>query len=264
MAKNVLTYTILSDGIPVIYQGQEQHQKGDVHGYLNREALWDYGYNTTHPLYLHVQTLNAIRHHAIETSFGYITFNHYPIYDEAGAIVLRKGNNDTQIITVLTNDGSEAPEHDLNVPNTGFGPDISVTDIISCNNFTVGSAGNVTLQMSHGEPQVLYPSDLLYGSSLCDYPDEAPKELPQPQQTTMVTDFSTTISSQATVYSVATTSPLPGPFEPREARASPPLPSGTSSDSDSTKTGESSLVAVNLGASSLIMLACLVTVICCL
>lgn len=253
---------MLSDGIPVIYQGQEQHQTGNVLGYLNREALWDYGYNTTHPLYLHVQTLNAIRHHAIETSFGYTTFNHYAIYNKQGTIALRKGNDDVQIITVLTNDGSGAPKHDLEVPNTGFAPDISVTDIVSCNNYTVGEAGVVTLKMAKGEPHVLYPSDLLYGSGLCEYPDQAPKKLPQPQQTTITTAFSTTMFSEATVYTVATTSPLPGPFEAREARVSPPSP--TETGPEPTETGESGVASVRLALSSLVMAVFLAVVLCCL
>lgn len=255
---------MLSDGIPVIYQGQEQHQSGDVLGYMNREALWDYGYNTTHPLYLHVQTLNAIRHHAIETSYGYTTFNHYAIYNRTGTIALRKGKDATQIITVLTNDGSGAPQHDLDVPNTGYAPETSVTDIISCTSYTVGPAGKVTLQTSHGEPQVLYPSDLLYGSNLCEYPDEAPMKLPQPQVTTMTTAFPTTISSKATIYSEATTSPLPGPFEPREARVTPPPPSDTSSGSEPTATSESSVVFVGIETSSLMMAAFLIAGVCCL
>lgn len=251
---------MLSDGIPVIYQGQEQHQTGDVLGYLNREALWDYGYNTTHPLYLHVQTLNAIRHHAIETSFNYTTFNHYAIYSEQGTIALRKGNEDTQIVTVLTNDGSGAPKHDLDVGNTGFAPDLSVTDIISCNKYTVGPSGVVTLKMASGEPQVLYPSDLLYGSRLCGYLDEAPGNLPQPQQTTITATFPATIYDKATIYSIATTSPLPGPFEPREARVS--QQSGTSTESKPAATGESGVASIRPVALSLTMAGSLAVVLC--
>ncbi|KAM0715770.1 hypothetical protein Q7P37_008284 [Cladosporium fusiforme] len=262
LAKNVLTYTMLSDGIPVIYQGQEQHQSGDVKGYFNREALWEYGYNTTHPLYLHVQALNAIRHHAVQTSFEYTTFNQYAIYSGKGAIAFRKGNDDTQIITVLTNDGQGAPKHDLDVPNTGFKSDLSVTDILSCETYTVGEAGVITLQMTHGEPQVLYPSDLLYGSGLCDYKDNAPRKLLQPQQTTMTTAFPTTIAGEATVYSTASTSPLPGPFKTREARVS--KASETLRGPEPTGTGESGVSAVRLAASSMAMAVFLAMVLCCL
>lgn len=252
----------MGDGIPVIYQGQEQHQSGKVSGYLNREALWDYGYNTTHPLYLHIQTLNTIRHHAVQTSFNYTNFHHYAIYSKEGTIALRKGNDDTQIITVLTNDGRGGPKHDLDVPNTGFKPDTSLTDVISCKAYTVGEAGVVTLQMASGQPQVLYPSDLLYGSGLCDYKDKAPKDLPQPQQTTITTSFPTTISSEATVYSTASTSPLPGPFKTREARVS--QPSGTSSGSEPTETSDSGVASIRFAASTLVMAVFLAMVFCCL
>lgn len=120
----------------------------------------------------------------------------------------------------------------------------------------------MSLQMSGGEPQVLYPSDLLYGSGLCDYPDEAPKKLPQPQQTTITTAFPTTISGEPTVYSTASTSPLPGPFKTREARVS--SPSGTSSGAEPSETGESGVASVRLVASTLAMAVFLVVVVGCL
>ena len=50
--------------------------------------------------------------------------------------------------------------------------------------------------MEAGEPKVLYPSDLLYGSGLCDYADEVPEDVPYPQQTTIATSYPTTVSGK--------------------------------------------------------------------
>jgi alpha-amylase len=45
LIKNAIGFTLLADGTPIIYQGQEQQFSGaDVP--RNREALWLSGYNT--------------------------------------------------------------------------------------------------------------------------------------------------------------------------------------------------------------------------
>ena len=66
-AKNVLAFTMLTDGIPIVYQGQEQHYnaEGGSSTPYNREAIWLSGYNTDAELYQLVTSLNAIRHNAI-------------------------------------------------------------------------------------------------------------------------------------------------------------------------------------------------------
>jgi alpha-amylase len=53
----VSTWNILSDGIPIVYQGQEQQYRGDNDPY-NREAVWLSGYSTQTPLYLLLKFLN--------------------------------------------------------------------------------------------------------------------------------------------------------------------------------------------------------------
>ena len=56
LAANIISYTLLGDGIPIIYEGQEQHYQaygstaaaaGGVP--YNREAIWRSGYNTSAP-----------------------------------------------------------------------------------------------------------------------------------------------------------------------------------------------------------------------
>lgn len=215
LAKNVIALTLLADGVPIIYQGQEQHESGSDKQYMNRSPLWTAGYDTESELYLHIQKLNAIRHHAVRTSFNYTTFPHYAVYNEAGTIALRKGNDGSQVITVLTNDGENGETHDLAL--TGHGFTASVTEIFTCKKLEVGDDGVIDLPMESGEPRVLYPTDLLYGSGLCDFPEKVPDDVPYPQQTTIESSFPTTVSGKAGTYSTSIVSPLPGPFQTQEA-----------------------------------------------
>ncbi|KAH9829513.1 Glycoside hydrolase family 13 protein, partial [Teratosphaeria destructans] len=66
LAQNILAFTLLADGIPIIYEGQEQHYdaEGGSSDPYNREAIWLSGYDTAAPLYALVTTLNTIRKHA--------------------------------------------------------------------------------------------------------------------------------------------------------------------------------------------------------
>lgn len=269
LAKNVITMTMLSDGIPVIFQGQEQHASGGTEPYMNRSPVWEMGYNTTHPLYLHIQKLNTFRHHVIRTSYSYSQTLHYASWTEDGAIALRKGINGTQVVTVLTNDGENGESYDLDLSNHGYAPDTSITEVLSCEEYTVNEDGAITLAMEAGEPKVLYPSNLLYGSGLCDYDDQAPDDMPQPPQTTSFTAYPTTISGEAGTYSTARVSPLPGPFtveqdtEPTETSGSGFTPEETgSSDSSGSDDDDESAAAAGNDMSSTLAMAVSVMVLC--
>lgn len=72
-AKNVLSYIFLSDGIPIVYAGEEQHYSGGKVPY-NREATWLSGYDTSAELYTWIATTNAIRKLAISADSAYITY----------------------------------------------------------------------------------------------------------------------------------------------------------------------------------------------
>lgn len=71
-AKNVISFLFFSDGIPIVYAGQEQHYSGG-HDPANREAVWLSGYSTTADLYQHIATTNKIRKLAIAADPSYIT-----------------------------------------------------------------------------------------------------------------------------------------------------------------------------------------------
>ncbi|KAI9691345.1 MAG: hypothetical protein M1820_009724 [Bogoriella megaspora] len=168
LAKNVIAYTLLTDGIPILYQGQEQHLSGNDTPY-NREAIWTTKYNTTSPLYTFVQTLNQIRAQAVVASENYTIYNNYVIYQDLHTLAMRKGFNDSQMITILSNLGVFGSNYNLSLTQaeTGFRPGTALTELLSCTNTTIGTYGNLTIPMGQGLPKVYYPTNLLSGSGMC-------------------------------------------------------------------------------------------------
>jgi alpha-amylase len=101
LAKNAIAFTILADGIPIIYEGQEQHYTGTGGGGVpyNREAIWLSGYSTTATLYTWIASLNQIRNQAIYKDGSYVTYKAYPVYSDSSTIVMRKGDTNYQVRT---------------------------------------------------------------------------------------------------------------------------------------------------------------------
>ncbi|KAB8244571.1 alpha-amylase A type-1/2 [Aspergillus flavus] len=166
LAKNVAAFIILADGLPIIYAGQEQHYAGG-NDPANRDATWFSGYSTTSELYKLIASLNAIRRHAINTDSGYLSYKNWPIYQDASTIAMRKGTDGSQIITVLSNQGSSGGSYTLSLTGTGYTAGEQLHEIINCSTVTVGSDGKVLLPMEKGLPRVLYPSAKLNGSKVC-------------------------------------------------------------------------------------------------
>lgn len=68
----MISFLFLSDGIPIVYSGQEQHYSGGSDP-ANREAIWLSGYSITADLYQYIATTNKIRKAAIAADSSYIT-----------------------------------------------------------------------------------------------------------------------------------------------------------------------------------------------
>lgn len=153
LAKNAIAFTILSDGVPIIYQGQEQHLAGG-NDPNNREALWLSGYSTGSPLYNFIATINQIRNQAIYINSGYVTYKAWVIYSDSNTMVTRKGFDGNQIISVFTNKGSNGNSYALSLSNTGYTPGERVMEIVSCTLVTVDNSGNLPMPMGQGLPKV--------------------------------------------------------------------------------------------------------------
>jgi alpha-amylase len=166
LAQNIIAYTILADGIPIIYAGQEQHYSGG-NDPSNREATWLSGYSTTSTLYKHVASLNQVRNQAIYKDSTYLTYKNWVIYSDTTTIAMRKGYDGKQIITVLSNKGSSGSSYTLSLRNTGWSARTSVVEMLTCTTASVDSSGNLQVPMASGLPRVYYPTAQLTGSGIC-------------------------------------------------------------------------------------------------
>lgn len=169
LAKNVIAYTILADGIPIIYEGQEQHYAGG-NDPENRKAIWLSGYSTIAPLYTHISVLTRIRALAIARNSTYSSNQNYVIYSDSSTIVTRKGFTGNQVVTGLSNQGSGGPEYALTLAGseTGFTTG-EVVDVLCCATMTVDSSGDLSVPMASGLPRVLFPAAQLSGSVICGH-----------------------------------------------------------------------------------------------
>lgn len=188
LARNIMTYTMLADGIPIIYQGQEQHYNalgGSTDPY-NREALWFSDYNTDANLYELATTLNKARKQAIADDPSYLSYNAIPSYTDEHVLAVRKG----KMTFVTSNLGADGADTTVTVDNTGYAAGTSVTDLLTCDTLTTASDGSISVTLSSGQPRAFYPSGSLGSSGLCGSSDSARDVT----STTLATSTSTTVS----------------------------------------------------------------------
>ncbi|KAI4242063.1 MAG: hypothetical protein L6R42_011122, partial [Xanthoria sp. 1 TBL-2021] len=149
---NVIVFTILAGGIPIIYQGQEQGFFGG-NDPANREALWTSGYSTKSPLYMLIASVNQVRNHEVLDSPEYLTIPTTVIHTDDHHIALRKGN----IVSLYSNEGSNGTTSDITLTNTGFQKDQPTIEILTCRNSTTDATGNLRVSVQEGLPQVGSP-----------------------------------------------------------------------------------------------------------
>ncbi|MCJ1379597.1 hypothetical protein MMC17_002699 [Xylographa soralifera] len=165
LAQNALTFVMMADGIPKVYQGQEQHTQGGATP-DNRSPLWTTGFNTQAPLYNLTAILNAIRNHAINLDGRWVTQPSLELYLDNSTMAMSKGPQDCQTLTVYSNQGSHGGSWQLFVPNA-YPPNSEVTEIITCTNIYSDSIGHLNVSMNAGVPHVFFPTYNLDGSGLC-------------------------------------------------------------------------------------------------
>jgi alpha-amylase len=168
LTKNAIAFTILTDGIPIIYEGQEQHYSGAGVA-ANREAVWLSGYPTDSTFYQWIAALNQIRNEAIYVDSTYVTYKAYSIYSDSSTIVLRKGDTGSQLISVFTNKGASSGTSTLTLASTetGFNASQALIEVTGCTSYTTDSSGNLAVTITNGLPNVFYPAYLLKGSGVC-------------------------------------------------------------------------------------------------
>lgn len=164
-----MAFTIVADGIPKIYYGQEQHLAGNYSPY-NRQELWTTNYNTSAPLYNLTATLNKLRNHAIKVNSNYVTNDSSILYTDGSVYAARKGVNGVQIVSVLSNQGTKGGAYELQVPGAAD-EGTKLTEVFGCGTVTAGKNGSITVQMDKGEPKVFFPTFNINGSGLCGSED---------------------------------------------------------------------------------------------
>jgi alpha-amylase len=163
LTKNAIAFTLLQDGIPIIYQGQEQFFKGgDVPA--DREALWTSQYSTESTLYNFIKQINSLRNWAKQQDSSYLTYKAQPSSPDSRTIVMRKGS----VVSVYNNRGANgAGSFTLSSSISGFTSGQSVTEILTCKTSSADSSGNLAITVTGGLPQVFYPTSSLSGSGIC-------------------------------------------------------------------------------------------------
>jgi hypothetical protein len=154
-ASNVITYTMVADGIPILYYGQEQHYdaRGGANDPYNREALWFSGYNTDAELYKLVANLNKARKNAIRNDPSFLTTPANVVYTDTTTIAVKKG----KLLTVLSNKGSSGNSYTQAI-RSFYTSGSSVTELLSCTTLTSDGDSNINVPMSGGMPRVYYPT----------------------------------------------------------------------------------------------------------
>lgn len=166
LAKNAVAFTMLADGIPIIYQGQEQHFSGGLTT-TNREALWLSGYSTSNPMFSHIAMLNSIRSWAVKHDPNFVTYKQWPVYQDSHVIATRKGTHGSHMVGVFNNLGAGGSSYTLTLPSSGYAPGQEIMELFTCTKVTVDLFGNLPVPMAGGLPRVFYPVAELSGSGLC-------------------------------------------------------------------------------------------------
>ena len=152
-AQNAIGMTMLADGIPIIYQGQEQHYAGGAIP-NNREAVWLAGYNTKSTLYGYIAKINQLRNHAVSVDAGFTTWQSMVIYQDATTIAVRKGTDNYPIVGVWSNKGSQGAAYNQSIGVTGYDSGAPIVEIVGCRNMTAGTNGTLQVAMGQGAPKV--------------------------------------------------------------------------------------------------------------
>ncbi|KAL1841488.1 hypothetical protein VTJ49DRAFT_6979 [Mycothermus thermophilus] len=156
LVKNAIAFTMLKDGIPIVYQGQEHLYSGDKIP-NNREAIWLSGYRTDSELYTWIAKLNKIRSRVIAQDSRHLTYDSHVVYSDDHIIAMRKGHAGFQLISVFTNVGSSTSDTaTLSSSATGLGANEALVDVMSCTAFTTDTNGGLVVTLANGLPRVLH------------------------------------------------------------------------------------------------------------
>ncbi|KAJ6618289.1 glycoside hydrolase superfamily [Mycena sp. CBHHK59/15] len=158
---NAMTFNFLSDGIPIVYHGQEQGFSGSADPY-NREPLWPSNYTNTSSYQL-ISTLNQLRNFLVNTT-DWATQDTQVLTHDNNGLAFKKGD----VVTVLTSIGAPPQNFTHTAFQSPWSQGTVTIDVIACRQFVVASSGYLEVEYTKGGvPVVLAPSSFLKDSGLC-------------------------------------------------------------------------------------------------
>ncbi|KXT05837.1 hypothetical protein AC578_1103 [Pseudocercospora eumusae] len=207
LTQNAIAFTILNDGIPIVYYGQEQGFSGDVDPY-NREPLWPSGYNTKSSLYTFIAKVNGARNLAIRKDSTYAATKSKVVYSDTKIMVTLKQG----LLSVFTDFGSSSGGSAIVTPSkTGFAGSTKYTDLLSCNVVKTDPSGNLAVSISYGAPRVFYKTSELSGTDLCASTNTAQTQSKAVAESTSATSAAVTNAATSTSVSAPSTTPVACP-----------------------------------------------------
>ncbi|KAI6854499.1 alpha-amylase [Hortaea werneckii] len=169
LAENIIVFTMMADGIPVIFQGQEQRQNGSSKWTDNRAPLWEAGFDTSAPLYKLIALLNRSRKHISTQSQDFFEHSSEVIFQDSHSFALRKGVPGSQVITILTNHGQDSGQTAVELTNHGYPPGSRVVELLTYTNLVVDDRGLLKVTLFAGKPGIIHPAAWL---AVCSGPDK--------------------------------------------------------------------------------------------
>ncbi|KAF7800248.1 hypothetical protein EIP86_011495 [Pleurotus ostreatoroseus] len=163
---NAMTFNFMSDGIPIVYYGQEQGFSGAADP-MNREPLWPSNYTNT-STYQFMTKLNNLRNFLINsttTTSDWLTSEMKVLTTTNSGMAFMKGD----VITVVTNIGSP-PQNVSIAVQTPWDNSLATTDIVSCRQYAVGSNGSIEVEYTKGgQATIIIPDTVLQNSGICGF-----------------------------------------------------------------------------------------------
>ncbi|KAI5992456.1 glycoside hydrolase family 13 protein [Pisolithus albus] len=162
---NAMVWPFIYDGIPVVYYGQEQGFSGGAVP-NNHEPLWRTGYNTSHPYYKMITSLNLARKAAINSGDYFLTT---PMKFLRGADGHTLAVSKPPMLSLLTNAGQNFSSMvHWNVTQSVFKSREQLVDVLTCRVHLSAENGGVEMVTTNGMPKVLMPVSVVKGSpELC-------------------------------------------------------------------------------------------------
>ncbi|KAI7319724.1 alpha-amylase, partial [Hortaea werneckii] len=167
LAENIIVFTVMADGIPIIFQGQEQRQNGSSKWTDNRAPLWEVGFDTSAPLYELIAVLNKSRKQLLTHSQDFSEHSSEVIFQDSHSFALRKGVPGSQVITILTNYGQDSGQTVIELANHGYLPGVELVELLTCTNLVVDDRGLLKVTLFAGRPGIIHSAAWLAGSGLC-------------------------------------------------------------------------------------------------